>query len=89
MNKLLQVRCPQCDTKFSYYKSEFRPFCCERCKMIDLGHWFEESYRLPTKETIQNNQQNEDQGEVNDEGQDEENSEDQFSQQNEDDENDY
>ena len=36
--------------------------------MIDLGHWFEESYRVPTKEQIQNNQniendQNENQNE--------------------------
>ena len=20
------------------------PFCSERCRMIDLGHWFDESY---------------------------------------------
>ncbi|RPJ77587.1 MAG: DNA gyrase inhibitor YacG [Alphaproteobacteria bacterium] len=52
MNKLLKVKCPQCDTIFPYYESEFRPFCCERCKMIDLGHWFEESYKVPDKETI-------------------------------------
>lgn len=50
MNKLLKVQCPQCALTFSYYESEFRPFCCERCKMIDLGHWFEESYRVPEKE---------------------------------------
>ena len=49
MNKLLKVKCPQCSTEFSYYESEFRPFCCERCKLIDLGHWFEESYRVPDK----------------------------------------
>jgi endogenous inhibitor of DNA gyrase (YacG/DUF329 family) len=52
MNKLLKVKCPQCSTVFLYYNSEFRPFCCERCKMIDLGHWFEESYRVPDKEMI-------------------------------------
>lgn len=50
MNKLLKVKCPQCDTVFSYYESEFRPFCRERCKMVDLGHWFEESYKVPDKE---------------------------------------
>lgn len=22
------------------------PFCSERCKMIDLGHWFTESYAI-------------------------------------------
>lgn len=62
MNKVFKVKCPQCDIIFSYYESEFRPFCCERCKMIDLGHWFEESYRVPTKEYKENEkQQDEDQ----------------------------
>lgn len=56
MNKLLKVKCPQCDTIFYYYQSEFRPFCTERCKMIDLGHWFEESYRVPLKEKNQSDQ---------------------------------
>lgn len=53
MNKLLKVKCPQCDTQFSYYESENRPFCSERCKMVDLGHWFEESYKVPDKEVAQ------------------------------------
>lgn len=62
MNKLLRVKCPQCDTAFLYYESEFRPFCCERCKMIDLGHWFEESYKVPDKEIsriVNNNEKSE------------------------------
>jgi len=25
----------------------YRPFCSERCKMIDLGQWASESYRIP------------------------------------------
>jgi endogenous inhibitor of DNA gyrase (YacG/DUF329 family) len=28
----------------------FRPFCSERCKMIDLGAWATESYRIPVQE---------------------------------------
>ena len=44
--KKLLVNCPQCKTQFNYYDSEFRPFCSERCKMIDLGHWFDESYSV-------------------------------------------
>lgn len=49
MNKVLNVKCPHCGTKFSYYESKFRPFCSERCRMVDLGHWLEESYRIPEK----------------------------------------
>ena len=52
MNKILKVKCPQCATEFSYYESEFRPFCTERCKQIDLGHWFQESYVVPSKEVV-------------------------------------
>ena len=52
MNKNLKVKCPHCDTIFSYYESDFRPFCSERCKMVDLGHWFKESYKVPTKDPV-------------------------------------
>ncbi|MBP9680316.1 MAG: DNA gyrase inhibitor YacG [Bacteriovorax sp.] len=53
MNKNLRVKCPQCQLEFSYYESKFRPFCTERCKLIDLGHWFQESYKVPEKEKNQ------------------------------------
>jgi endogenous inhibitor of DNA gyrase (YacG/DUF329 family) len=52
MKKNLEVKCPQCSVKFNYYDGEFRPFCSDRCKMIDLGQWFNESYALPTKEAL-------------------------------------
>lgn len=52
MKKILEVKCPSCATKFNYYDGEFRPFCSDRCKMIDLGHWFNESYTVPTKEVL-------------------------------------
>lgn len=51
MTKVLKVKCPQCKIEFSYYESEFRPFCTDRCQKIDLGHWFQESYTVPTKES--------------------------------------
>jgi endogenous inhibitor of DNA gyrase (YacG/DUF329 family) len=28
-------------------QQRWRPFCSERCKLIDLGSWFDESNRLP------------------------------------------
>lgn len=51
MNKLLKVKCPQCSLAFLYYESTNRPFCSERCKQVDLGHWFQESYVVPVKGT--------------------------------------
>jgi endogenous inhibitor of DNA gyrase (YacG/DUF329 family) len=28
----------------------WRPFCSERCKLIDFGRWAEEEYRVPGRE---------------------------------------
>ncbi|AUN97093.1 DNA gyrase inhibitor YacG [Bacteriovorax stolpii] len=61
MNKLLKVKCPQCDTTFTYYESEFRPFCSKRCQQIDLGHWFQETYTVPTRDVVMEEEQSIDQ----------------------------
>ncbi len=45
----LRVRCPHCKTEFLYHSSEFRPFCSERCRMVDLGHWLDGSYGVPAQ----------------------------------------
>jgi endogenous inhibitor of DNA gyrase (YacG/DUF329 family) len=47
--KKLQVTCPNCKKKFDYYSSDFRPFCSERCRLIDLGQWLNESYTVPVE----------------------------------------
>jgi endogenous inhibitor of DNA gyrase (YacG/DUF329 family) len=41
--------CPSCgkDAIWSLQQNSWRPFCSERCKMIDLGAWADESYRVP------------------------------------------
>jgi len=45
------VSCPQCGASVTWdASSRFRPFCSERCKMIDLGAWATESYRIPVEE---------------------------------------
>jgi endogenous inhibitor of DNA gyrase (YacG/DUF329 family) len=51
--KSLQVNCPQCKKKFEYYSSEYRPFCTERCRLIDLGQWLNESYTVPVTKLTQ------------------------------------
>lgn len=48
MNKVKMIKCCQCEKDFNYFSSDFRPFCSERCKMIDLGEWFNESYTIPS-----------------------------------------
>jgi len=35
------VSCPHCKKEVIWNKeSKFRPFCCERCRLQDLGAWF-------------------------------------------------
>ena len=43
--------CPQCGTPVVWGPdATFRPFCSERCKLIDFGAWATESYRVPVEE---------------------------------------
>jgi endogenous inhibitor of DNA gyrase (YacG/DUF329 family) len=45
------VECPQCGRQAEYEGNEFRPFCSERCKLLDLGAWASEEYALPADPT--------------------------------------
>ena len=47
-----QVECPNCENKFYYYESKFRPFCSEKCRMIDLGLWLNEGYAIPSQRPL-------------------------------------
>lgn len=42
-----QKLCPHCKKPSEWENNPFRPFCSERCKMIDLGKWAAEDYRIP------------------------------------------
>lgn len=43
-----KVACPQCGLPALYApENPFRPFCSERCKLIDMGAWASEQYRIP------------------------------------------
>ncbi len=46
-NKKRLVPCPECrkDAIFSP-ENPYRPFCSERCKMIDLGLWANEEHKI-------------------------------------------
>ena len=45
------VECPTCGAPVEWGpQSPNRPFCSERCKLIDLGAWASESYRVPVQE---------------------------------------
>lgn len=47
------VPCPTCGKAVPWTPdSPWRPFCSERCRLIDLGEWLEESRRIPAGESL-------------------------------------
>lgn len=47
------VKCPQCGRPAEYVPTNpFRPFCSERCRLIDLGQWADESYKIPVRPRV-------------------------------------
>lgn len=46
---MLEVKCPYCGKKKVFEGNEFRPFCSERCKLLDFGAWADEEYNLPAE----------------------------------------
>lgn len=41
------VKCPTCGKPVPWIPaSRWRPFCSERCKLIDLGEWLDEGHRI-------------------------------------------
>lgn len=42
-----QLKCPQCRVMVAWHGNPHRPFCSERCRLIDLGQWADESYTIP------------------------------------------
>lgn len=52
MNSPRIVKCPVCEKAVEWSEqSPWRPFCSERCKLIDLGNWADESYRVPDEKS--------------------------------------
>lgn len=41
------VKCPTCGKQVEWAGNEHRPFCTEKCKLLDLGEWIEGNYSLP------------------------------------------
>ena len=44
---LKNLKCPSCRKPAPWEGNPFRPFCSERCRMIDLGAWADGKYSIP------------------------------------------
>ncbi len=44
----MEVRCPTCGKPAQFTpENKYRPFCSERCAILDLGAWADEKYKVP------------------------------------------
>jgi len=64
LDKNMKHRCPVCQKTVNVSSGEqteaakFFPFCCERCKLIDLGAWLDARYKITSE--LQKGQQESD-----------------------------
>ncbi|MFY9608890.1 MAG: DNA gyrase inhibitor YacG [Blastocatellia bacterium] len=56
------VKCPICEKPTTWKDNPYRPFCSERCKIIDLGNWASEDYHIssPLKDASEETEQQQD-----------------------------
>jgi hypothetical protein len=49
--RITKVACPTCGLAVTWSEEQrWRPFCSERCKLIDLGEWLDEGHRISDPE---------------------------------------
>lgn len=54
------ISCPTCGKKIPWSpENKFRPFCSERCKLIDFGGWIEEKHSIAGEPAIPPDESNE------------------------------
>ena len=44
------MKCPICHRPVTFENNPHRPFCSERCKLLDFGAWANEEYTVPAEE---------------------------------------
>jgi hypothetical protein len=45
------MKCPTCHRPIKWEENPHRPFCSERCKLLDFGAWANEEFKVPAEET--------------------------------------
>ncbi len=55
----MKIRCPICKKYTTWEENPYRPFCSERCKLVDLGRWASAEYRIEGKEAAEKQKEEE------------------------------
>jgi uncharacterized protein len=45
-SKRTRLKCPICGKVTDFFTDPLGPFCSPRCKLVDLGRWLGEDYRI-------------------------------------------
>lgn len=54
MTEVTTVKCPTCQKPVIWNEeSKYRPFCSQRCRLIDLGEWAQEKYTVAAEDETQ------------------------------------
>lgn len=64
----MQRTCPICKKATPWEGNPWRPFCSERCKLIDLGKWAMGDYRVPGEKAEPPTESDAGEKETNDDG---------------------
>jgi uncharacterized protein len=48
----MAMKCPRCGKKIESSGNQFRPFCSDRCKLLDLGDWISGGYKIPGNSAV-------------------------------------
>lgn len=48
----MRITCPVCKKFTTWEENPYRPFCSERCRLVDLGKWVEGEYRVEGDEVL-------------------------------------
>jgi uncharacterized protein len=48
----VRIKCPTCGRELDWEAAPFRPFCSERCRLIDLGAWLSEQRAVPGEPAV-------------------------------------
>jgi len=49
-NKGTKLKCPTCQQATHWENNPHRPFCSDRCRLLDLGCWADEEYKVPSED---------------------------------------
>ncbi|MCD4688635.1 MAG: DNA gyrase inhibitor YacG [Desulfuromonadaceae bacterium] len=49
-NLRTMIQCPTCQQPTLWQDNPHRPFCSDRCRLLDLGCWADEEYRVPAED---------------------------------------